>query len=546
MASGVQGNASIGGNVILSGDKLVFQSEGGSVGFQTRTIDLKTKTVSTIRSQGERVENEYPASNLVPDTRLDYYSGQVYQNLWQTAFTIPELKIIFSVSSSRLEGQVVSSTGVLTSNGLQAIAYRPVTSSSSYTNYGVATVLNKKLTSVLQTGEVIGGRAISSIGDWVAPHSCSVSVFDADAASGIYQRVVTVFPVIITSLSAGPDGRTARMGGCGLNLEGTTLDNISIGGATAEVISRETDPTTGQDVLILRPLSPVYAGPVEAAVTINGRRFASTLIASGPSAPSITVVNAASFEQKLSPQTIAVLRSTGSTGNPATAGPNAAFLLGGANIRVCDFPARLLYNSGSSLNFLIPTDVAGKESCEIVLSVNSRESGRATVKLDKISPAIFGFYPNKLENGEIDMSLSLPIVTFVDESGAQHYIGPENTNLETVSATPSQVVSIWLTGAGATFPEVPDANNTPPDGFYRCVDDNGKTENPDGSPVSPIVKIGGVAAEVSFCGLVPNSTGLYLINARVPMGTVPGDNYLWIGEDKDGNPLSPIYRLWTK
>lgn len=539
VADTTPGHYFVGREVYLTPDKkgVVYTDSRGGISGPNDAIRLFTfgnKASRILLSTGDRIGNESVAGMFINRydyvNRLNYVTAPVSRSTISVSTEKPT--ILSSPFSKKLDGVAVDSNVSALSNGLVALPYRFSSSGNWWEHTGIAIVNNDNLLSVLKIGDVVGSKPITGIGEQVAPHRCSVTGIDLDPTTKLYSRLVTSYPVFVRSLTVSSDGKTAKVTGCGLNLEGTTLDSLSIGGATAEVVRRGVDPD-GYDFVEARPLSPVYGGQNEVAVTVNGRRFASTISVDGPARPKIEIVNAASFEPKLAPQTLATLRGT-DTGKAGAAAGVALYNIGGANVLACGQPARLLYNSGTSINFLVPKDVELGE-CEVVLFLDSREIARTKVELELYAPAIFTF---ALEDGT-----TLPIASHNDENRSW-IAGPEGPN--TLPASVGQVVTLWLTGAGPTFPEVQDSTNTPQDGLYRCVNESGSTEKPDGSPVSPIVKIGGVEAKVHFCGLAPNSTGLYQINVEVPAGTVPGDNYLWVGEDKDGNPLSPIYKLWTR
>jgi uncharacterized protein (TIGR03437 family) len=81
-------------------------------------------------------------------------------------------------------------------------------------------------------------------------------------------------------------------------------------------------------------------------------------------------------------------------------------------------------------------------------------------------------------------------------------------------------VQIYLTGLGRATPNgnpngqvLPTGSLAPADGsvLYKTVQ-------------MPVVKIGGVPADVSFSGIAPGNAGQYQINVAIPSGVEPGDN----------------------
>jgi uncharacterized protein (TIGR03437 family) len=71
------------------------------------------------------------------------------------------------------------------------------------------------------------------------------------------------------------------------------------------------------------------------------------------------------------------------------------------------------------------------------------------------------------------------------------------------------ILTIYLTGLGATNPPVADGSPAPLDPLASTV-------------VVPSVQIGGANLPVLFSGLVPGYVGLYVINASVPSSTPQG------------------------
>jgi uncharacterized protein (TIGR03437 family) len=73
---------------------------------------------------------------------------------------------------------------------------------------------------------------------------------------------------------------------------------------------------------------------------------------------------------------------------------------------------------------------------------------------------------------------------------------------------PNDRLTIYLTGMGQTFPEVPTGTAAPSDSLS--------------SPLLPAsVSIGGVPLSLEFAGLTPGTVGVYQINATVPFKGIP-------------------------
>jgi len=115
-----------------------------------------------------------------------------------------------------------------------------------------------------------------------------------------------------------------------------------------------------------------------------------------------------------------------------------------------------------------------------------------------------------------------------DERGLPTVVRAKNNQLVTLSNPihPEDAIVMYLTGLGATWPEVPDGYPGP------------------GSPLAmtlmpPVVTLGGVELPVEFAGLTPGEVGVYQINARVPYWAPVGmDVPLEIRQAGQGTALS--------
>ena len=97
------------------------------------------------------------------------------------------------------------------------------------------------------------------------------------------------------------------------------------------------------------------------------------------------------------------------------------------------------------------------------------------------------------------------MIVGVDSSGQQALANSSHP------VTARQAIVIYCTGLGEVNPVVPVGTQTPITQLSTTV-----------NPVT--LTIGGLPASVSFAGLTPGSTGLYQVNAVVPVGLEPGDS----------------------
>ncbi len=476
--------------VAVSTGKVVYNNSTGNLGgsqSSVRLYDLTTRAWENLIASNTPVDGMIFPGTLYP--RIDVSNQEIYltANNNTAVRVFPGKPDVLLSSTVRFADKTTATTTYgYFGNGLGAVPYRTQSAKNVWEHDGVAIGKDGSFQTLIKAGDVVGGSPISKVGGDIAPHRCSVTVPIVDQSTGRYGKILDVRPVFVRTLVASSDGKTARVSGC-VNIEGTTLDSLSIGGATAEVVRRGVDPD-GYDYIEVRPLAPIYGGANEVAVVVNGRRFASTISVEGSVRPKIevAVVNSASFEPNLSPGAIATLFSKDTD----------LGVLFNTSLKACGVETSVFGNTGAQLSFVIPREAP--ILCEIVLFKNNREIAKTQLQLRDLSPAIYTY-----ENG------TLPIATHEDYS----LIGPESKTTE------GKLVTLWGTGFGP-LEEI--------NGNKVCT-------------TSLVYKIGDTKAEMIYCGA---SGAGYQITLRVPWGTQAGKNPLWI-ERPDGETISPEYVLWV-
>ena len=167
--------------------------------------------------------------------------------------------------------------------------------------------------------------------------------------------------------------------------------------------------------------------------------------------------------------------------------------LDGVSVTVNGKPAYIYYISPTKVNILTPPG-AMPESVAIQFTVNGSASAPINVPTQSVSPSFFVF------NGG-------PYVAA--EHANYTYLGPANLYLGlTTPAKPGETVLLYANGFGATSVPV----------VYGSSTQSGTL-----SPL-PMVTIGGIAATVSFAGLV--APGEHQFNVVIPANAQSGDNTL--------------------
>ena len=164
--------------------------------------------------------------------------------------------------------------------------------------------------------------------------------------------------------------------------------------------------------------------------------------------------------------------------------------LDGVSATVNGKPADVYYISPAQVNILTPPDTAAGQA-QVILTNNGTASLPFAVTAQVESPSFFVFNGGPYVAAQhIDWSLLSP---------AALYPG------YTTPAKPGETVVLWANGFGTT--SVPVVAGT--------VTQSGVL-----SPL-PVIKIGGMAAEVQFAGLV--APGEFQFNVVVPASTADGD-----------------------
>jgi uncharacterized protein (TIGR03437 family) len=181
-------------------------------------------------------------------------------------------------------------------------------------------------------------------------------------------------------------------------------------------------------------------------------------------------------------------------------GPSSAALTSGSNDTQHLIPAPLLFVSNEQINFQIPWELASSApgSLEAVVEVGGVASDPVEVALARYTPSIFAFGSERPAMGIV---LNLDF-TVAQPSGA----------IPDLSSRPAQrggVIIIYATGLGPVSP--------PP----QTGDRGGATLHHTTEPA--VVRVGDIAANVSFAGLSPDFVGVYQVNATLALSTPQGN-----------------------
>jgi len=236
---------------------------------------------------------------------------------------------------------------------------------------------------------------------------------------------------------------------------------------------------------------------------INAFEARGVPLASEPAgAPSITtVVQGASFLPNCAPGAYLSIIGTGLPGpamnwDPSTTLPTE---LNGVEVQVGNQYAYVAYAGPTQINFLLPSTVpAGVQNVDVTLPGGGMQS---YVQINPIAPGLFG-YPLNGKQYPAALIAGTPVVVAAVGALSGSCSRP---------ATAGDFIELYGTGMGPTNPAAPDGVV-----FTQAY--------PAASLAAFQVTIGGIAAVVSFAGLV--GPGLFQLDVQIPTGLTGGDQPL--------------------
>jgi len=232
-----------------------------------------------------------------------------------------------------------------------------------------------------------------------------------------------------------------------------------------------------------------------------------------PNVPQIaSVVDAASYSggQVAPGEMITIFGTSIGPALPAAASENVPTSLGGMQVTFDGTPAPLLYASTGQINAVVPFEVAGKSSTQLVITQSDGQSLSATVPVFAANPSIFS--------------------ANASGTGQAAVINVDHTpNSPSNPAARGSAISIYATGAGVTNPPSKDGVLT-------------GTTNPPLIAQTVTVTIGGQPAQVLYQGAAPGLVaGMSQINVQVPANIKPGSAValtLEVGSTKARNTVT--------
>ncbi len=215
-----------------------------------------------------------------------------------------------------------------------------------------------------------------------------------------------------------------------------------------------------------------------------------------PSATISEVANAASgVRGAISPGEIVAIKGEGM--GPAegvslklTADGKVDTTLAGTRVLLDEVAAPILYTSARQVNLVVPYEVSGRNTVQLVVEYQGVKSAAYTMQASATAPGIFTVTQNGRGQGAI--------------------LNQDNSyNSSAAPAGVGSIVQVFATGEGVTRPDAQTGSVT--SGTFL--------------PVAPVsAAVGGIPAEITFAGAAPGSVaGLVQVNVVIPAGVPSGD-----------------------
>ena len=168
----------------------------------------------------------------------------------------------------------------------------------------------------------------------------------------------------------------------------------------------------------------------------------------------------------------------------------------GASIKIGGLDAPIAYASPTQINAQVPAELQANREYPVIVNVSGVYSKPEPITTIATQPVLAAFADGKI----------------IAQDTSYNLINAQNP------AHAGDVITLYLSGMGATTPAVPTGTLAPASQPLAVT------------VIQPQVTIDGVAANVLFCGLTPGSVGLYQINLRVPAGPRTGDLQLVVSQ----------------
>jgi len=334
----------------------------------------------------------------------------------------------------------------------------------------------------------------AAAGAGVIQNMSTVSGTQASSMSPVRMAEAPLLPVTgaaTTTTGTGSSGSS----GSGSTGSGSTGSGSTGSGSTGTGTGTGTTGTVSAYTYtaFTRTVAPMPSAGTVVVLTVSGFTVLAANYGASVAPPTISsVVNAADGTQPVAPGgLISAYGQQMSPVNIATSQIPLPTALGDSCLSVNGAPVPLLYVSGQQINAQLPFNV----------------SGNATVNIHSPGGISNNYY--------FTVSTAAPSVFRSGSAGPMTGLATilRNDNGQLVTPTnplhPGDSISIYLTGMGATTPQVDAGLPAPTSPLAQAS-------------IQPTITLGGASLNVSYAGLAPGEVGVYQINASVPSGAPQG------------------------
>lgn len=305
----------------------------------------------------------------------------------------------------------------------------------------------------------------------------------------------------------------ARMQAFGYGYSGSKGENIAAGYSDAATTFQQFKNSPSHNTVMLNPnfnvigISRAYNAASKYRwywTTDFGQYVDATVDSSPPPTGQLQTLNAGSFKQSVSPDSLAAAFGTNISSSTieATALPLPTSM-GGVSVTVNGVAAPLVFVSSGQINCVIPSNV-GMGNATVNVVRNGAVIATGAAMIESVSPSIFTF-------GATGKGVPAALTTFDGVSFQTVY--NSNGSAKAVSAgTTNQPNYLIMYGTGLR---------------RRSSLSNSR------------VTIGGVSAEISFIGPHPRFTGLDQVNVKIP-ATLRGRGQVDVSITIDGKTANIV------
>ena len=485
-----------GGTVTVTGGSVRTSGQNSAGVYSTGAI---TVTGSTFQSTGAEMAviegaNSITLNNVSMTSTKEKWGVMIYQSMsgdasgTQGTFTMTGGSLNYTPANGPLF-YVNSSTGIINLKGVSLTTGSGVLVKAAAGDWGATGSNGGTVVMTADAQTMTGDMTADSIS------SISLTLRNASILTGRLTRAALTLDAASTWSVSGNSVLTALSDAAAIS--GTSINNIKGNGFTVTYDAA----LAANSYLGGKTYTLVNGGTLMPAST--------TTAANTPSISAAGILNAASGAAGIAPGAwISIFgsnlaQSALSAGSADLVNGYLPGTLGGTKVTINGKSAFLNYVSPAQINLQAPDDTA---TGTVTVSVsNAAGTATATALLQSVMPGLFA------ANNYV-LAVRPAGGVLVGSTGAP--------------AKPGDVLEVFGTGLGPTTPSMPAGLVF--SGAYAAVG-------------TPTVTIGGIAATVSYCGLI--GAGLYQINLTVPAALAPGAYPVIVTQSGASSPATALMSI---